>query len=337
MSYSKGLTILIPTYNRKDTLTQLLHALAKQTNQSFGVIISDNASDYDVYSILNGLPENFKEKVKIYKRKINCYADVNIIDLFNLCQTEYAWTLSDDEYLHADAVDKIYKYIDVMPEIGVFNFTLDNKRLQKGEKKVIKDIDEFVNWYYDKHKHRNLQHSDLIFLSNKVFNMKLGSPYITWAYRYIYTRVSTEVIFLKMLEDCIPYCIVKDDIVEYNSDNPRSWRIYEVILASRTLSDIPLKPGKYNLKKLYCSLTFPINYVYYLYFCESPEKENINSFFDQIYHGIYKYFLSFSDKLILKIISIVTKKDIGYKLVKKVICTFAKRKRTLMQTEEEEL
>ena len=45
---SNILSVVIPTYNRKERLLNVLNILKKQTNQNFLVIISDNNSNYDV-------------------------------------------------------------------------------------------------------------------------------------------------------------------------------------------------------------------------------------------------------------------------------------------------
>lgn len=323
------LTVMIPTYNRADCLKKVLVSLMNQTVDNFKIFISDNASDYDVNILLSELPDSFSKRCNIFKRKINCYADVNIFDLFTFCETKYMWTLSDDEYVHNDAVEKIYNYISKYPKVGVFNFTLSENIGTGGLPKVIKSIEEFIDFYYNKSKNNNKWHGDLIFLSNKVFNMHLVSDYVTWGYRYIYTRIATEVIFVKMLENEVPYCVVQDRIVDYNSDNQRSWKIYEVILGSRTLIDLPLEKINYDIRKLYSILIFDIRYVYYLYFLESPGDKNVPLFFDQIYHGIYKYCLNINQKCILKVISIITKNELGYRFCKWIYSKLYKAKEKL--------
>ena len=49
----KKITVLIPTYNRKESLSRTLRDLESQTRKDFYVVISDNASDYDVKELLN--------------------------------------------------------------------------------------------------------------------------------------------------------------------------------------------------------------------------------------------------------------------------------------------
>ena len=57
------LTVLIPTYNRKERLTQTLDCLSKQTNRSFQIVITDNCSDYDVNELIQQCDEDLDTTV----------------------------------------------------------------------------------------------------------------------------------------------------------------------------------------------------------------------------------------------------------------------------------
>lgn len=312
------ITVLIPTYNRPKYLRKVLESLACQTVDNFYIVISDNASDYQIEDMLIGLPNSFKERCTIYRRKVNVGADINIMGLFEFCNTKWAWTLSDDEYLFEDSIEKIYYYIEKAGEFGCLNFTITSG--MKYEEAILKisSIDEFIDLYYPEKRTVNLWHGDLIFLSNKVFDVSKIKHYLQYSYKYIYTRVSTIVLFIKMLEGNVPFINIDSKIVDYNADSKRSWSIYEVILASRTLQDVPMNLSRKKYKKLLKCLTFNISDVYYYYFVEGTENRNIRNFFDQIYHGVYKYSLSFGQKCCLKMIAFLTKSDSGYMLVKKI-------------------
>ena len=321
------ITVLIPTYNRKQQLKHVLTSLEKQTNANFNIVISDNASDYDVNEILKELPFAFKKKCRIFRRKVNVGADFNIVDSFSLCDTKWAWTLSDDDYVLENAIDKIYDYINKIKYFGCINFTLaSNMPIEEKKSHFIESIEDFIEFYLPSYERQSEWYGDLIFISNKVYDVELVRPYLQFAYKYIYTRVVTAPLYLKLLENGVPYVIIKDQIVKYNANNNRSWKIYEVVLASRTLLDVKFSVTHKEYKKILKCITFNIRYVYYLYFVECPEKENVPYFFEQIYHGIYKYFLSISEKIILKIISIITKKNAGYYLCKRLFSFYIKKR-----------
>lgn len=324
----KILTIMIPTYNRRNQLERALGMLEKQTNQFFKVLIVDNASDYDVNQVLVSREKEFRDKCKTVVRNVNAGADFNIIDGICCCDTKWIWTLADDDIVLEDAVEKIYKYINQVKNFGCLNFALPvNMGIPVEGIKIIDSVDGFVDFYVDSYKRQSDWYGDLIFLSNKVYDLEWVRPFLQYAYKYIYTRVSTIAIYLKMLEQNVAYVLINSKVVDYDKESTRSWKIYEVVLASRTLRDIEFKISKEKYKDLLRCITFNIRYVYYLYFIESKDGKNIPYFFDQVYNGIYKYYLPFIPRVILKIIAMITRKDIGYKFIKSIMNSYYEIKR----------
>lgn len=306
------ITILIPTYNRKKELLNVLKQLEKQAEKHFQIVICNNASNYSVESLLDLFSIEFSTRIKIINRKYNVGADINICESFLYCNTKWAWTLSDDELVKENAVETIYKWIDEIPDFGCLNFSLSDKFNYKDDIVRMSTIDEFIEVY----KQEKELHGDLIFLSNKVYNMEKLSGCIEECLKYVYTRVSTVIIYERMLEKGIPYICVHERIVDYNVSTPRSWRIYEVILATRTLADIKYYVSQEKRKMLLYIFSFDIQYVYFLWFVEGTELKNEKDFFDQIYHGIYKYFLPTRKRLLLKVISCISKSEWGYNICK---------------------
>lgn len=307
------LTILIPTYNRIDQLKKVLTILQQQTNKNFFLVISDNSSNYNFDLVKEFVCEDLKKRTTFIKRKFNVGADINIFELFQFCNTTWAWTLSDDDIIQIDSVEKIINNVEKFPSVGCFNFSIVPS-LKINKPILVSSIDEFV----DLNKRYLCHHGDLIFLSNKVYNIDVAGCFLTNAYKYIYTRISSVVFLAKMLESNVPYMILTDRIVTYNDSSPRSWNLFEVILASRTLSDVPFNNLNNKQKRdLLRCLSFCISYVYYLYFVECPKKPNIPHFFDQIYHGLYKYILSYDEVLFFYFVKYISSFELGYKVLKK--------------------
>lgn len=88
-NYSKQLTVVITTYNRKQPLIEQLQSLERQGRfDDYSIIISNNCSDYDVDVWLDEqLSPEFRKIVSIYNRKYNVGGDINIAFTFQLVDT----------------------------------------------------------------------------------------------------------------------------------------------------------------------------------------------------------------------------------------------------------
>jgi abequosyltransferase len=94
------LTIAIPTYNRRDCLTQLLEVLMPQLDGETRVqlVISDNASGDDTPAVV----ESFRNRglQLLYNRnENNLGADGNFIRCYEIARGEYVWIFGDDDIL----------------------------------------------------------------------------------------------------------------------------------------------------------------------------------------------------------------------------------------------
>lgn len=95
---NKELSVLIPTYNRKEKLKKTLLALEKQFDDNFYVVILDNASEYSIeQEVLPELSFQFSKVIRIIKRKYNVGLGNNISGLFSVCETKWGWLLGDDD------------------------------------------------------------------------------------------------------------------------------------------------------------------------------------------------------------------------------------------------
>lgn len=308
------ITVLIPTYNRKELLARTLKDLENQTRKDFCVVISDNASDYDMEELLNQYSEDFRKICRVYRRKRNVGANTNILGTFGLCDTRYAWTLSDDDFVSQDAIEKIYKVIGTAGKFGCIDFTISKF---KGMERI-SSVEEFVNFYYQRAVQGPDWFNDLIYLSNKVYDMEVVDEYIIYGTKYNYCGIASVVIYAKMLEAGIPFIICKEGIVKYNAGTERSWGVCEIVLGSRTLKDIPFHCDEKTAKRLLYCISFNINAVYHLYFVEDKNGRNVKDFFDQLYHGLYKYILPVKQRHRLWIIKNMTRYDIGYRIIKRM-------------------
>lgn len=308
--YEDRLSVLIPTYNRKSELARVIEGLSKQTNKEFEVVISDNASNYDVNALLDTVDEELKNRIHIYVRPFNIGGSVNILECSSLCETKWAWLLSDDDIVKENAVEIIYTWIDKFPSCGCFNFSLCNMdEFKTSDYIAMESIDDFLNIY----RGRPYCHGDLIFMSNKVYNMEAISDYMIYAFKYANSGLFRTILYAKILEKNIPFICVNNKVVEYDSESPRAWDVTGIMLASTMLEDVPYDISEKKRRQLVKIQAFNIETIYELFFiCRGKDKGNNRYFFDKMYNGLYKYILTFGSRLHMRIIASTTKFDIGF-------------------------
>lgn len=313
------LTIAIPTYNRENALRKTLLKLERQTNKKFNLIILNNHSEYSVDDIIHELPKDFRDRIKLINRNINVGMDVNIMECFAYCESKWLWTLSDDDELQDDAVDKIYKYIEAFGEFGVINFTImDDMPINKECYFEIDSIGAFNSFYEVSYKEQSKWHGDLVFISNKVFNMDVVEEYLLFSFKYIYSCIPIIVLVGKVLENHHSYIIVNDKILNSGENEKRLWNFEYVVLGTRTLMDVPFDLSTREKIDFLKYITFNIWTILYEDFI-NRERTVSKLFYDEIYHGIYKYILKGKRKLLLKIICGLNKSNFGRTFIRKIL------------------
>ncbi len=288
------LTILIPTYNRKKFLSRTLLELDKQTDKCFYVVISDNHSDYDINEIILQLSSEFQKRITLFRRSRNIGQDGNIIGLFDLCKTKWAWLLSDDDIVYNNSVERINRDVKRYSNSGIINYSL--LPFNNSQEFNISTLEEFLDIYSKVPKY---YHGDLIFLSNKIYNMEILNELLANMYDFLYTRIGTAILIVKSLQKKITYTTIQNSkIVDYCDENGVQWNIEKVCLGSRTIIDFFYSLEKKQLKTLLRILSFDIRLMIKYYFIQ---HENVKStlFFELMYYNFYSKFLPYKEKVIL--------------------------------------
>ena len=252
------LSVLIPTYNRRERLHRTLSALEAQTCDEFDVYVSDNCSEYDIFSILNGFPESFQRRVHIKRNPINIGADSNIVNLFlNDCSNRWVWPLSDDDLIELNAVEKIKRDTTKYADAAWIDYPVLNSYGKLSGDVVFSSLEEQIDYItqFEK-KHINAIWGNLVFLSNKIYNYNAMKQVLPYMFRYAYTHISTVLLLTKSLEQGFRGVVANDLIVKYDSTGGCNWNAREVLLGSRTFFDIDFNLSKDYLKKLY-RIIFP--------------------------------------------------------------------------------
>lgn len=143
------LTILTPTYNRKEKLDKLYNSLCKQTNKNFLWLIVDDGSNDNTSNLIQ---EYYKEnKVKIeYIRKKNGGKHTAINFGMLKVQTPLVFIVDSDDWLSDDAIEqilKVHKKFATIESICGYSFLRMFKNGKVNGKRFEKDlfIDDYIN------------------------------------------------------------------------------------------------------------------------------------------------------------------------------------------------
>lgn len=313
------LSVLIPTYNRKERLICTLKALSQQTRSDFSIIISDNCSPYEPNDVISTLPVDFQKRVKIEKNSFNVGATANIVGLFLKARTKWVWLLSDDDSPEIDSVEKIYQEINLIGKenVGVIHFPVFDMEWGFGERKDFTDLEEYIDYYWTMLTGNNTmaKRGDLIFLSNKVYNMDVCSYAMEFTNMYSHTRVSQLLPMIKILYDrrgSVRY--VDKRIVKYLEPENDHWNVSNVVRGMSCFSLVPLEHlNPAYRKKLNYVIALDDKYVRECYLNHNvPDKEYLK----KIYSLMYKDILSFKKKMIFRVYIFLSANKSTFRLLK---------------------
>lgn len=112
-------TFLIPTYNRKKYLLELLARLESIENKNSGkveVVIVDNASNDGSISAVRLLGN--KTWLKIHENEVNLGASENLFAGISKCTGDFIWWMGDDDYVEESVVREVLEKIKTYNDLG---------------------------------------------------------------------------------------------------------------------------------------------------------------------------------------------------------------------------
>lgn len=235
---SLDLTVVVPTYNRKNQLIRLLKSFL-DTNYSlvYEFIILDNHSSYNVMEVLKKeLPIDFLAKCRIVINKYNIGGQGNINNCFLLANTKWMWIMGDDDVVTNNSLDIISQDILCDPDCAWFKYsTLNIGAIE--ENVIMGSLHDFIDYYSVKKRHAG----NLVFLSNNLYNLHKLSPYIEYAFDYSYTFVSQIIPPLMGLDAKQIYVKYRaKSICQYSiPENSEQWNCIKIFLGTATIENIP--------------------------------------------------------------------------------------------------
>ena len=292
------LTIVIPTYNRKERLNRTLDILERQTCKNFKIIILDNASNYDIERILEKREKRFRQNIVVKRNISNIGMHGNLAMLFLQVNDGWMWTLADDDIPSVYALETIFREIKKNRNAGVFWFSINSiNEYIIGDTKCIADLGGLAGFYRDiRETEKSLFEGDFIYLSNKVYNLKYVVRYLDKVFTYAYTGIPQIMPILFMLsENDAKMVISNKKVVAYDAPDKNHWNWMEVALGMSTIVDIPLGYACEDDKKMLYRLIM-LNSDNLLNVIEREVTDKTISVLEKVYHNIYELYLNEVEK-----------------------------------------
>lgn len=116
MSTAPILSIMIPTYNRKDELRRAIFSILGQKLQApFGdkieIIVQNNASTDGTYEFLENI-KNISPALKIFHNPKNLQIYGNMVEPIKNAKGKYIMYLTDDDYFLQGGIEKIVYFLE---------------------------------------------------------------------------------------------------------------------------------------------------------------------------------------------------------------------------------
>lgn len=313
-SYIEGLSIVIPTYNRYNSLCRLLNSIFQEDISSvYEIIIVDNNSDYNIYEILKLYSSN---KIRIVRNVFNVRMSTNMMNTFLHCKTKWMWLISDDDFISKGALGHITKIIKVNPNSCYLKFSTEGIGDFGIEKKhKANNLEELIDYYHDDNINRT---GNLVFVSNGIFNIHNLYPFLGYGFEYAYTYIGYLIpVFMSLSHKDNSVTFSEKIIINYSHPGDKFWSYKKVVLGLSTLYHIELPIRKKYFKKL-LKITNPVSYLSMFNFLLKEGEKNYTTF-ALLYNSSYRFYLDFFDKIIYYFLSLCLLFPKISKILKKII------------------
>lgn len=113
-------SVVVPTF-KDNYLEECISSILNQTYSNFELIIVNDASPYDIDSIVSRFKDN---RIKYYRNKINSGAE-NVVDNWNICLSystgDYLICMGDDDRLCPNCLAEYNQLIEKYPDVKVLH------------------------------------------------------------------------------------------------------------------------------------------------------------------------------------------------------------------------
>lgn len=295
----KIFTFVIPTYNRKERLIQMLKSIEEQgLYDYYNVSIVDNCSSYSIEDSLKGsLSEDFLKIVTVYHNKSNIGLLGQLSHYHNFSETKWVWFLGDDDILCDGGISLVLNDIKENPDCYLLKYTSVYGRQENPMSVNVFTPQQFIA-EYDK---GTFTSSHWIFISNHVINKELLAPYFSKGFEFVYTYFAHVLPPIFKLIECNKKHYMRFSNASVVTTKPADgdhWSFYKVALGARIFNDMNLSVDKKVKGKL---LTINCAYISHRHFAYECLELNPRYYGKYVYSTVYKSLYAqrfFRDKII---------------------------------------
>lgn len=255
MDFQDRLTILIPTYNRKERLIETLRSISSQGYWGqYSIVIVDNCSDY---SIEEALQESFEvafiHMITIHRWFFNTGMTTNISIAFEFVRTKWCWFISDDDIILDGALSVLFKDMKEHHNYVAIKYSIEG--VCSYNNAVISSFEDWAQFYIQNNT------GDKCYLS-MLYNISVLYPYLSELTVHSYCYLSFWLPILKVLNEKDAQMLMSSSLLYKYKQNNDGWssshvRYLNTLLGIRTLYDFEygLTPSAHDLlKRVYADM-----------------------------------------------------------------------------------
>lgn len=119
------ITVLMAIYNCSSTLAEALDSLLAQTYQGFKVILCDDCSTDDTYSVARKYVDKYPDKFILIKNSVNSKLPKSLNNCLKYADTEYVARMDGDDISKPDRFEKEIDFLDSHPEYALVSTAME--------------------------------------------------------------------------------------------------------------------------------------------------------------------------------------------------------------------
>ena len=140
MAYSKTsvfYSIIVPVYNVEKYLVNCLDSIINQTYKNFEIIIINDGSTDNSYSILENYAQNYPNLIRVFSKENGGLGSARNLGI-QKAVGRFLWFIDSDDWIEVDALFKLYNVLKNNDfNVLVFDFNIIEEKKKKKKKKAL--------------------------------------------------------------------------------------------------------------------------------------------------------------------------------------------------------
>ncbi len=138
------ISVIIPSYNRADTVGQTIDSiLAQQVNADIEIVIGDDGSTDNARSVLEAYRSQYPDIIRLFFREQNLGLGANWAQCVKDCRGEFICNCDNDDYWHNP--NKLQIQLDYMRSHSECNICITNHRTHNRSTGEIRECKAYFN------------------------------------------------------------------------------------------------------------------------------------------------------------------------------------------------